>query len=551
MKAKKFLGLFLAFVMISAMFAIPASAYGYDMTAVDDLNSMGLFLGTDEGYELEREPTRIETAVMLIRLLGKETAAKENNYKHPFTDVPEWADAYVGYLYENGLTKGVGDNKFGTGLCTGKMFCAFVLRALGYTEDNGDFAYDEAIYFAKELGLIDSNIYYEFMYSSVYDWDYYNNYYESMVYNYEQTIEKYELARKDGASEEQLEWIAEDIAWYKHWIETYPEWVEEEMQLLKEYYPFERYLCVAIMYNALLVNIKGTETTLLEKLIAEKAVEQEAAAKFMEKFALADELNAIIESLISVMTTEAMSQPFSLELEQISVAFSIDIDEEMLEEMRLVLSMLKEEDGYTIDDFITYLAYTGQLEDYSYEEFMYQLELMGITLEEYISLLESIISGDGGVSSTSTMSLTVVGEDSAFFMSSGYTSYIAIYYKDGYMYLDMYGQKAKQEAEMPDVISELIGLAIDPMLSIPEKFNRIEKIETDENIIFVFEASQSWYDTITTIVFTPGVAGLSIQEEKFDDGELYSTTTTTITFITGDDITIDFPDFSEYEEVYG
>ena len=36
------------------------------------LNVMGLFKGTDVGYELERQPTRLETLIMLIRLLGEE-----------------------------------------------------------------------------------------------------------------------------------------------------------------------------------------------------------------------------------------------------------------------------------------------------------------------------------------------------------------------------------------------------------------------------------------------------------------------------------------------
>ena len=39
------------------------------------LASLGLFRGTDKGYELERTATRAEIAVTLVRLLGKEEKA--------------------------------------------------------------------------------------------------------------------------------------------------------------------------------------------------------------------------------------------------------------------------------------------------------------------------------------------------------------------------------------------------------------------------------------------------------------------------------------------
>jgi hypothetical protein len=59
------------------------------------LKELGLFKGSDKGFELERAPSRVEAMVMLVRLLGKEEEAKENNYEHPFTDVPEWANVHI------------------------------------------------------------------------------------------------------------------------------------------------------------------------------------------------------------------------------------------------------------------------------------------------------------------------------------------------------------------------------------------------------------------------------------------------------------------------
>ena len=124
----------------------------------ETLRSLGLFLGSDKGFELERVPSRLEEVVMLIRLLGKETEALSGSWTHPFTDVPPWADQYIGYAYENALANGGDDGKFGTGAATAQMFATFVLRALGYNDSAAkgavDFTYDGAVQYATERGLI-------------------------------------------------------------------------------------------------------------------------------------------------------------------------------------------------------------------------------------------------------------------------------------------------------------------------------------------------------------------------------------------------------------
>jgi len=164
MKAKKIFPLaamfVLLFVLLAATFTVSVSAANYT-AAADDLNSLGLFIGTQRGYDLDREPTMAEAAVMLVRLLGDEAYAKENNFGHAFTDVPEWASPYVGYLYENKLLDGMDGGEFYPWEpCDAEVFCAFVLRALGYTEETGDFAYGEAVDFAYELGLASDDMYY-------------------------------------------------------------------------------------------------------------------------------------------------------------------------------------------------------------------------------------------------------------------------------------------------------------------------------------------------------------------------------------------------------
>ena len=73
---------------------------------------MGLFQGTEDGFELDRAPTRGEAATMLVRLLGKEAEAKELTYEAPFTDLDDWQKPYVQYLYDNKLTNGATETTF-------------------------------------------------------------------------------------------------------------------------------------------------------------------------------------------------------------------------------------------------------------------------------------------------------------------------------------------------------------------------------------------------------------------------------------------------------
>jgi hypothetical protein len=119
------------------------------------LSELGMFKGTNLGFELERKPTRIEGAVMLVRLLGREDTALEGNYIHPFTDVPEWASPYIGYMFETDLTKGKTAEVFGSNdIMSSHQYITFVLRALGYDDSTGDFSWDTSVTKAVEIGLV-------------------------------------------------------------------------------------------------------------------------------------------------------------------------------------------------------------------------------------------------------------------------------------------------------------------------------------------------------------------------------------------------------------
>ena len=119
-----------------------------------DLKVLGLFANKPENFELDRAPTRAEGAVMLVRLLGMEYQVKQADYSHPFTDVPSWADNYVGYIYQNGIANGISDSLFGSSnLMSAAQYVTFVLRSMGY-EDNVDFSYSKVLDKALELQLL-------------------------------------------------------------------------------------------------------------------------------------------------------------------------------------------------------------------------------------------------------------------------------------------------------------------------------------------------------------------------------------------------------------
>lgn len=138
---------------------LTASAFAANYTnCADSLHEMGLFQGTQNGYDLDRTPTRAEAAVMLVRLLGKEAEAKALMYTAPFTDLKGWEKPYVQYLYSNGLANGTNRTTFNpTGKCTAQMYAVFLLRALGYS-DTADFSYANAIETAREQGIYDTGI---------------------------------------------------------------------------------------------------------------------------------------------------------------------------------------------------------------------------------------------------------------------------------------------------------------------------------------------------------------------------------------------------------
>lgn len=147
-------------LLFSQTIIIDATTTQYQSYA-EKLSKINVFQGTANGFELDREPTRLEGMVMLIRLLGKETEAKAlNNQPCAFADVPDWGVGYANYAYNNKLTTGIGNNLFGSNdKLNAKAYMTFLLRALGYDDSKGDFSYNNSLEFAKSINLIDSSLY--------------------------------------------------------------------------------------------------------------------------------------------------------------------------------------------------------------------------------------------------------------------------------------------------------------------------------------------------------------------------------------------------------
>jgi len=160
---KKICRLMSVVLVLTCILITSAFASSYDSTA-QELKTMGLFKGTEAGFDLDRAPTRTEAAVMLVRLLGAEGTAQSQyaagTIKHPFTDVPVWANPYVAWLYQNKLVNGASSTLFGADdKCNAQMFCTFVLRALGYSDaPGGDFTYANSLTYAEHIGIYSSDL---------------------------------------------------------------------------------------------------------------------------------------------------------------------------------------------------------------------------------------------------------------------------------------------------------------------------------------------------------------------------------------------------------
>jgi hypothetical protein len=148
--------IFLAFLLVFSLGGaktVSAAIHPEDLEA-NALKVLDIFVGRQDGFALDQELTRVEAAVILLRLLGKESAALAEKRPHPFVDVPEWAGDHIGYLYQNALINGMSETHFGNSSVTFDQMMTMLMRALGYDDSVGDFTWSEASKKAVELSIL-------------------------------------------------------------------------------------------------------------------------------------------------------------------------------------------------------------------------------------------------------------------------------------------------------------------------------------------------------------------------------------------------------------
>ena len=131
--------------------------------AADALYALGLVGGYGKNadgsvnFALGDKLTRAQAFVLVVRFVGAEKDATTNMQNHPFTDVPAWAAPYIGYVYANGITKGVSETKFDPDTEVSEAaFLTIMLRVLGYNDGAGDFRWDDPYTLAQSVGIADA-----------------------------------------------------------------------------------------------------------------------------------------------------------------------------------------------------------------------------------------------------------------------------------------------------------------------------------------------------------------------------------------------------------
>jgi len=153
----RIVAVFLVFFLVFSSQPLLADA---DENAVDRLIYYDLLRGTGKGMELDRTPTRIESLIMIIRLSGEEYLL--DGYlkdSHPFTDIPNWAEAYVCYGYREKIITGINPNEFSPNSpVTAAQFTTMILRFLGYDDQYGIYMWDDPWEISDFIGITKKDI---------------------------------------------------------------------------------------------------------------------------------------------------------------------------------------------------------------------------------------------------------------------------------------------------------------------------------------------------------------------------------------------------------
>ena len=156
---RKVVALVLAFAMVLSMSAVSFAA---EMTAAEKAETLQLLKGEGNGVTAEylaKTPSRLQAAIISLRLQGLEEEALAFEGTESFTDADQvtWAGgmAVLAYLKANPEAGWVGyeDGSFMPNEPIGaQAYVKVMLEALGYEQDV-DFTWDEVFTFAASKGL--------------------------------------------------------------------------------------------------------------------------------------------------------------------------------------------------------------------------------------------------------------------------------------------------------------------------------------------------------------------------------------------------------------
>lgn len=145
----------LLFALILLLGSIPAAALeGETLRATDQLATLNLVEGDGTGYALDSPVSRAQAAVLLVRLSGTQKSAIKDLWISGFRDLPAWCFNEVAHASHAGWVKGVSMTEFRPNSpVTANAWFTMLLRMLGYSDQAGDFAVEDAAAFAQQIGL--------------------------------------------------------------------------------------------------------------------------------------------------------------------------------------------------------------------------------------------------------------------------------------------------------------------------------------------------------------------------------------------------------------
>lgn len=162
-KLKKSLSIVLALVMVLSIHTISFAAQTQDLSDVQIVELLGMLKGDGDGVTEEylvKRTTRLQAAIMFLRLKGLENEAKQYRGNESFVDSNDitWLEgkAIMSYLKANSQLGWVGNTKGEFNpkdVVSAQEYCKVMLRALGY-EQGVDFEWSEVFEFAKSKGLV-------------------------------------------------------------------------------------------------------------------------------------------------------------------------------------------------------------------------------------------------------------------------------------------------------------------------------------------------------------------------------------------------------------